>query len=140
MQTMPKKMTQNADLVFHKMHGAGNDFVLLDWRTRATPFTARQAGAISDRRTGVGCDQILILHPPGSAGSTARYEVLNADGSSAGQCGNGARCIALFLVMNGEAGSGSLLLESPSGLVRIELCEDGEFEVDMGEPDSELFR
>lgn len=128
-------MNQDGNLVFHKMHGAGNDFVLLDWRGRSTPLTAAQASAISHRRTGVGCDQILILHPPRIAGSIARYEVLNADGSSAGQCGNGARCIGLFLAMNGEAGSSSLLLESPSGLIEIEQCDDGEFEVDMGEPD-----
>ena len=129
------RMTKSASLVFHKMHGAGNDFVLLDRRADHAPVSAQQASAIAHRRTGVGCDQLLILHPPTIEGSTARYEVRNADGSAAGQCGNGARCIALYLTGNGESGSGSLLLESPSGPVRIEQCPDGEFEVDMGEPD-----
>jgi len=124
---------KSASLVFHKMHGAGNDFVLLDRRSDATPISAQQASAIANRRTGVGCDQLLILHPPGIPGSTARYEVLNADGSQAGQCGNGARCIALYLSTNGAGVS--MLLESPSGPVRIARCADGEFEVDMGEPD-----
>lgn len=123
-----------ADLRFHKMHGAGNDFVLLDLRGQPCDVDARNARALADRRLGVGCDQILILHPPAQPGSLVRYEIRNADGGVAGQCGNGARCIALYLAMQGELGSDPATLDSPSGPVHVARCADGEFEVEMGEP------
>ena len=128
-------MTGGAELHFDKLHGAGNDFVLLDLRG-----TDREVGAdcvrwLADRRLGVGCDQILILHPPANPGSLARYSVRNADGSAAGQCGNGARCIALYLARAGEIGAAPVTLDSPSGTVVIQRCDDGEFEVDMGTPE-----
>ena len=119
---------------FHKMHGAGNDFVLLDLRTQSVNLDAQLSGKLAHRRLGIGCDQILVLHPPRQAGSTIRYEIRNADGSAAGQCGNGARCIALYLVMNGESGAAPMVLESPAGSIRVERCADGQFEADMGEP------
>lgn len=123
-----------ASFVFHKMHGAGNDFVLLDLRDQSLDLDASLASFLADRHLGIGCDQILTLHQPKHVGSAVRYEILNADGSSAGQCGNGARCIALYLEMNGEGGSGLFVLESPSGEISITRCADGEYEVDMGEP------
>lgn len=119
---------------FHKMHGAGNDFVLLDLRRQQVEVDATLARRLADRHTGIGCDQLLLLQKPLDRGSTVRYEIRNTDGSTAGQCGNGARCIALYLQMNGEAGGGRLRLESPSGPVQVECCADGEFQVDMGEP------
>jgi len=126
------------ELQFHKMHGAGNDFVLLDLRRQPAPVEPTRLGdlakRLSDRRRGIGCDQLLLLHPPQRAESVARYEIRNPDGSAAGQCGNGARCIALYLEMNGETGQGSFTLESPSGPVHIERCADGEFRIDMGVP------
>jgi diaminopimelate epimerase len=131
MMTMPPR----AELRFHKMHGAGNDFVLLDLRGRDLQIDAAHARALADRRRGIGCDQLLILHAPRTPGCIARYEIRNADGGAAGQCGNGARCIALYLAMNAEVGSEPFTLESPSGPVTIARCPDGEFEVDMGEPD-----
>jgi len=121
-------------LAFHKMHGAGNDFVLLDLRRQELDLTAKQASRMANRRLGIGCDQLLILHPSDRPDCLLRYEIRNADGSQAGQCGNGARCIALYLHLGGEYREGQLLLESPAGPVRIERCEDGELEVDMGEP------
>lgn len=127
----------SAGLSFHKMHGAGNDFVLLDLRQQNLAIDAARASRLADRRLGIGCDQLLILRPPQHSGSKLRYEIRNADGSPAGQCGNGARCIALYLAMNGEADAETLILESPSGVVRIDRCADGEFEVDMGEPSFE---
>ena len=119
---------------FHKMHGAGNDFVLLDLRGQTVPVDAALATRLADRRLGVGCDQVLVLRHPENAGRAARYEILNADGSSAGQCGNGARCIALYLDLMHENPSGSLVLESPSGDVAVERCADGEYQVDLGRP------
>jgi len=121
-------------LVFHKMHGAGNDFVLVDLREQELELDAACASRLADRHLGIGCDQLLILRPPRQNGTQLRYEIRNADGSPAGQCGNGARCIALYLAMQGEADRGTLVLESPSGVVRIDRCADGEFEVDMGAP------
>jgi diaminopimelate epimerase len=121
-------------LEFHKMHGAGNDFVLID--ARGSPFSldAARAAHMADRHRGVGCDQILVLRE--AAGERlARYEIWNADGSPAAQCGNGARCVGLYLALNGEAGPDPFTLESPAGPVTLTRCPDGEFEVVMGVPD-----
>jgi len=133
--TLERKPESTLDgLSFHKMHGAGNDFVLLDLRDREVHLDAAAASFLADRHLGVGCDQILLLRPPRLHDAILRYEILNADGSTAGQCGNGARCIALYLAMSDETDGKSMILESPSGMVRIERCPDGEFEVDMGIP------
>ncbi|MGH8033765.1 MAG: diaminopimelate epimerase, partial [Lysobacterales bacterium] len=131
-------MTIRPELHFHKMHGAGNDFVLLDLRQQAWQMNAADLGRfarrLADRRRGIGCDQLLFLHPAQQTGHAVRYEIRNPDGSQAGQCGNGARCIALYLDTIGEAGSGNLTLESPSGPVHVIRCTDGEYQVDMGRP------
>lgn len=129
---------------FHKMHGAGNDFVLLDHRQSDGGIDASLAKRLADRRRGIGCDQVLVLRPGEAENCAARYEVFNADGSVAGQCGNGVRCIALYLHRRGEfgqpkadneGGSGDVLrLEGPAGVVQIRVCTDGEFECAMGEP------
>lgn len=120
-------------LTFHKMHGAGNDFVLFDWRDEDRQLSSRQANLIGDRRLGIGCDQILVIRKPVDSSNLAAYEILNSDGSPAGQCGNGARCIALYLKMTGTT-EPRFKLESPSGIIEVSLCPDGEFELDMGEP------
>lgn len=126
---------QPARLAFHKMEGAGNDFVLLDLRDQSIDITAALAQRLADRHRGVGCDQLLVLRDDAGSGSVARYDIRNADGSAAGQCGNGARCIGLYLFRQGEVDDGQpFQLDSPSGPVRLRRCADGEFEVDMGEP------
>jgi len=125
----------NVPIEFHKMHGAGNDFVLIDARQRDLSPTPEWAAAIADRRFGIGCDQIMILRRPRSAQHLVRYEIWNPDGSQAAQCGNGARCVALFIELNGEFDGVPYTAESPSGIVRIRRCEDGEYELDMGAPD-----
>jgi len=122
-------------LTFHKMHGAGNDFVLIDTRGAAPAFDPGRAEFIADRQRGVGCDQILVLHDTRRADCVLRYEIWNADGSPAGQCGNGARCVGLFLERNGETGGAPFTLESPSGPVGLRRCDDGEYEIDMGIPE-----
>jgi diaminopimelate epimerase len=121
-------------LDFHKMHGAGNDFVLIDARGRTFDLTPEHASRISDRHRGVGCDQILVLRDAGSPGALARYEIWNSDGSPASQCGNGARCIGLYLEMSGESNTAHFTVESPSGNVAMRRCADGEFELGMGKP------
>lgn len=120
-------------VAFHKMHGAGNDFVLLDWRDSKQQLDAKQAALIADRRFGIGCDQILIVRSSTRPDCLAAYEIRNSDGSPAGQCGNGARCIALYLQMNG-ANDTQFSLDSPAGPIVVTPGKDGEFELDMGEP------
>jgi diaminopimelate epimerase len=120
---------------FHKMHGAGNDFVLIDARNAPFALDAARAALIADRHRGIGCDQILVLRETGRDGCLVRYEIWNADGSPAAQCGNGARCVGLYLERNGEAADAPFTLESPSGPVTLIRCDDGEYEVTMGVPD-----
>jgi diaminopimelate epimerase len=127
-------------IVFHKMHGAGNDFVLLDLREQDYPLDPGRAGLISDRHRGVGCDQILVVRKPARPENVACYEIWNSDGSQALQCGNGARCIGLYLELNGEIDGEPFALESPSGNILMQQCADGQFEVDMGVPDFEPAR
>lgn len=122
-------------LEFHKMHGAGNDFVLIDARDQVFEATPELARRIGDRHFGIGCDQIMVVREPGSAEHLARYEIWNPDGSRAGQCGNGARCVALYLELNGEYPGRPYTVEAPNGIVGMRRCLDGEYELDMGEPD-----
>jgi len=124
-------------IIFHKMHGAGNDFVLLDLRQQDYPLDAKRAGLISDRHRGVGCDQILVLRKPAQPENIACYEIWNSDGSRAYQCGNGARCIGLYLESHGDIDSAPFTLESPSGTIILQRSADGQFEVNMGVPDFE---
>jgi diaminopimelate epimerase len=121
-------------LRFTKMHGAGNDFVVLDLRDGGLPPTPALSRALADRHTGVGCDQILTVERPRSAGAIASYRIWNADGSNAAQCGNGARCIAAWLVRDGTAHDARFVLDSPSGSHAVERLADGGFRVAMGVP------
>ena len=123
------------NFIFHKMHGAGNDFILLDLRTRGLDISPERARYLADRRRGAGCDQLLILRAAVTPGSVTSYQIRNADGSAAGQCGNGARCIGLYLLRQGEVGDQPFQLDSPAGPIRMQRCADGEFAVDLGEPD-----
>lgn len=84
-------------LAFTKMQGAGNDFVVIDGVTQPVDLSTAQLKRIADRRRGIGCDQILLLTPPDDPDADFRYTIYNADGSRAGQCGNGARCVGCFL-------------------------------------------
>lgn len=122
-------------LRFSKMHGAGNDFVVLDLRDGSPPPSPALCRALADRRTGVGCDQILTIgSPDAGSGAVASYRIWNSDGSPAGQCGNGARCVAAWLVRDGAACGPSFLLDSPAGTHEVRACGDGRYEVAMGVP------
>ena len=107
------KSNTSAALRFTKMHGAGNDFVVLDLRDGSAPPDAALAARLADRHTGVGCDQILTIEPPKADGSVASYRIWNADGSSSEQCGNGARCVAAWLVRDGAATGSTFAIDSP---------------------------
>lgn len=129
-----------AALRFSKMHGAGNDFVVLDLRGGTPPPAAALCRALADRHLGVGCDQILTIEPPRSAAALASYRIWNADGSPAGQCGNGARCIAAWLVRDAARTGGTPLpaefhLDSPAGGHAVTRLGDGHYRVVMGVPD-----
>jgi len=119
---------------FHKMHGLGNDFVVLDLREQSFPIDATCASQLADRHRGIGCDQVLVLRPPHLSGQLASFEVWNADGSRAEQCGNGVRCLGLYLQMRGEVPGGTFVLGGPTGSVSVECLENGMVRADMGRP------
>lgn len=116
---------------FLKMHGAGNDFVVFDERAAPLGLTPARAAAIANRRTGVGCDQFIVIEPP-PPGSTADafMRIRNPDGSEAGACGNATRCVVSLLAA--ETGRREITLQTISGLLPSRLLPDGRVEVDMG--------
>ncbi|MDH5821746.1 diaminopimelate epimerase [Luteimonas sp. RD2P54] len=122
-------------LRFSKMHGAGNDFVVLDLRSGAAAPTPALCRALADRHAGVGCDQILTLEPARSAAAVAAYRIWNADGSASQQCGNGARCVAAWLLRDGAARAPRFALDSPAGTHAVERLDDGRLRIAMGVPD-----
>lgn len=119
-------------LDFIKMHGLGNDFVILDARAHALSLSESAARAIADRHRGVGCDQILIIETPRSAGADAFMRIRNADGSEAEACGNGARCVAALLLR--ETGRDTVTLDTLAGPIVAQAAGEGRVAVDMGEP------
>ncbi len=121
------------NLAFAKMHGLGNDFVVIDEREHAYELSPQTLAAIADRRTGIGCDQILFLLPADDASAAARYRVANADGSEAEHCGNGIRCIAVYLRRAGEI-TDSVSIEIGDETYELTIDSDGAVSVDMGMP------
>ena len=121
---------------FIKMHGLGNDFIVLDAPARdALAFSRAQWRALGDRHRGIGFDQALVLEPPRSPDALAYYRIFNADGAEVEQCGNGVRCLAELLRLRGRARDGQVLLDSPAGRITANLGESGMVSVDMGVPD-----
>ncbi len=121
-------------LEFTKMHGAGNDFVVIDAVTRKLSLKPGQIRRIADRHRGVGCDQVLIVEPPDSDDAEFRYRIYNADGSEAGQCGNGARCFGRFVREKQLSFSRSMRVQTPGGVMQLEMQEDGRITADLGAP------
>ena len=119
---------------FTKMHGAGNDFVVLDLRDGTPPPDAARCRLLGDRHFGVGCDQILTIEPPRGPDAHARYGIWNSDGSAAGQCGNGARCVAAWLAREDGIDSASFVLESPAGTHVVERVGGDRWRIGMGVP------
>jgi len=114
------------------MHGLGNDFVVLDARREPLAADAAAARALADRHTGIGCDQLIVIEPASAPGADAAIRFFNPDGSEAGACGNGTRCIAWLLGQ--EGGANHVQLETRAGLLDAALLEDGRVAVDMGAP------
>lgn len=131
---MPASVVAADRLRFTKMHGAGNDFVVIDLRNGQAAPDAALATRLADRHMGVGCDQILTIEPPQSPNAVASYRIWNADGSLAGQCGNGARCVAAWLLRDGSAPSDAFVIDSPAGEHAVHCLADGRLEIDMGPP------
>jgi diaminopimelate epimerase len=117
-------------LPFLKMHGLGNDFVVIDARRHALALDAERARSIADRRTGVGCDQLILIEPARSRVADAFMRILNADGSEVEACGNGTRCVADLLMR--ENGRDHVVIETVAGLLDAEAADDGMISVDMG--------
>lgn len=124
------KGAMNTGLPFKKMHGLGNDFVVIDARTRAIAFDDAAARRIANRRTGIGCDQFIVLEPPKSEGADVFMRIRNNDGGEVGACGNATRCIA-DQVMN-ERGSDRAVVETLAGLLQTWRAPNGLVTVDMG--------
>jgi diaminopimelate epimerase len=122
-------------VAFLKMHGLGNDFVVLDARRTAFAVDPAAARALADRHTGIGCDQLIVLEPPRRAGAHLLMRIRNPDGSEAEACGNGTRCVA-WLVCR-ETGERQVRIETAAGLLEAEIMPDGRIAVDMGAPRTE---
>ncbi|HYG68587.1 MAG TPA: diaminopimelate epimerase, partial [Anaeromyxobacteraceae bacterium] len=116
------------------MHGAGNDFVVVDATREPFVLDAQQVARIADRHLGVGCDQLLVVERAQSAGADFRYRIFNADGGEVEQCGNGARCFVRFVHDKGLTGKREIRVETLAGLIAPRLEDDGEVSVDMGPP------
>jgi diaminopimelate epimerase len=119
-------------IAFFKMHGLGNDFVVLDARHEPLAVDAAGARALADRHTGIGCDQVIVLQAPRLPGAQAAMRIFNADGSGAAACGNAARCVAWLI--GRERGDDRVRIETDSGLLSAETLADGRVSVDMGRP------
>jgi diaminopimelate epimerase len=114
---------------FLKMHGCGNDFVILDERVRRLDISAFRAAAIADRHTGIGCDQFITIEPA-DPGADAFMRIRNPDGSQAGACGNATRCVATLL--HRETGRHDVTIRTIAGDLRCQVHPDGQVTVDMG--------
>jgi diaminopimelate epimerase len=115
---------------FVKMHGCGNDFVIIDGRWRALAISSAAAAALADRHTGIGCDQLIVIEPCDTAAAFMR--IYNPDGSEAGACGNATRCVADLLLR--ESGQSAVTIRTISGDLLATGRDDGQIQVDMGPP------
>ena len=121
-------------LRFTKMHGLGNDFVVIDATRAPVDLTPARVKAIADRHFGVGCDQLLVVEPAARPDVDFRYRIFNADGGEVEQCGNGARCFARFVFEQGLTDKREIRVETKKGIITPRLEDDGNVTVDMGVP------
>ncbi|WP_374585370.1 diaminopimelate epimerase [Pseudoduganella sp.] len=121
-------------LKFTKMHGAGNDFVVIDAINQQIDFTPAQWQALADRRFGVGADQMLVVEKSSVPGCDFRYRIFNNDGGEVEQCGNGSRAFVKFVVEKGLTSARQITVETLAGIISPRLEDDGSVTVDMGAP------
>ncbi|MFT5656511.1 MAG: diaminopimelate epimerase [Arenicella sp.] len=123
-------------LPFTKMHGLGNDFVVFDFTEKVTPISQAQAANIADRHFGIGCDQILIVERSLRPEMDFKYRILNSDGGEVEQCGNGARCFAVYVREQGLSDKSKIKVETLGGDIILEVDDKtGNVVVDMGVPE-----
>lgn len=121
-------------LRFTKMHGCGNDFVVLDLITQRFILREHHVRKLADRRFGIGCDQLLVVEPPTRGDVDFRYRIFNADGSEVEQCGNGARCFARFVKEKRLTGKDCFRVETRAGVIELRITRNRQVEVNMGVP------
>ena len=121
-------------LKFTKMHGAGNDFIVVDAISQDVSLSTEQWQRLADRRFGIGADQILIVERPTEPGVDFRYRIFNNDGGEVEQCGNGSRAFVRFVVDKGLSKERSIRVQTMSGIINPRMEEDGSITVDMGAP------
>jgi diaminopimelate epimerase len=121
-------------LKFTKMHGAGNDFVVLDGYTQPVNLSPAQVRALADRHFGVGADQLLLVEKPTVDGVDFRYRIFNCDGGEVEHCGNGARCFVKFVLDSGLTDKRSVRVQVQKGTITLTMQDNGEVVVDMGMP------
>lgn len=121
-------------LRFTKMHGLGNDFMVIDLVTQHAQLSAKLIRQWSDRHTGIGFDQLLVVEPPGNPDMDFRYRIFNADGGEVEQCGNGARCFARFVQDKRLTAKSEIHVETAGGPIILNVSADGQITVDMGAP------
>jgi diaminopimelate epimerase len=119
---------------FTKMHGQGNDFVVLDGVRQVLAVTPEQARFLADRHRGIGCDQLLLVERPLDPSNDFRYRIFNADGGEVEQCGNGARCFARYVLDEGLTTKREIRVETASGVIVPRVEDSGQVTVDMGAP------
>ncbi len=116
------------------MHGLGNDFIVIDAISQAINLTTEQITKLADRHFGIGCDQLLLVEKPTVAEAEFRYRIFNADGGEVEQCGNGARCFAIFVRQQGLTTNAQIAVETAGGLIELNVLDD-QVTVNMGVPD-----
>ena len=121
-------------LKFTKMHGAGNDFVVIDGVRQDVYLTPEQLRLLADRHFGIGCDQILLVKRSANEEADFRYLIFNSDGGEVEQCGNGARCFVRFVLDHKLTSKRTIVVETKSGLISPHLEDDGRVTVNMGAP------
>jgi diaminopimelate epimerase len=119
---------------FTKMHGLGNDFVVLDLISQRFNLRPGHVRALADRKHGIGCDQVLVVEAPRDPDVDFSYRIYNADGDEVEQCGNGARCFARFVRDQRLTSKSRIAVETCNGILTLEVCDDGQVRVDMGVP------
>ncbi|MBL4782464.1 MAG: diaminopimelate epimerase [Porticoccaceae bacterium] len=122
---------------FTKMHGLGNDFVVIDAVTQDVTMSDKLARRLADRNTGIGCDQILLVEPPSRPDVDFKYRIFNADGSEVSQCGNGARCFAKFVRDRRLTGKSLLSVETLAGTLQLSIDNKQSYTATLGIPNFE---
>jgi diaminopimelate epimerase len=122
---------------FTKMHGLGNDFVVIDALSQHISLRSSQISKLADRHTGIGFDQLLLIEPPSRPDADFDYRIFNSDGGEVEHCGNGARCFAKFVTDRALTAKRQITVNTLTGLITLTLTDDGRVRVNMGQPNWE---